>query len=49
MTTQTTATSNNKPRTHNSVEVFVGLLAERYIATLTAVNDNCAPRSEKDT
>lgn len=49
MTTQTTAASANKPRTHNSVEVFVGLLAKRYIATLIAANDNCAPRSERDT
>ncbi len=35
-------------RSPASVEVLVGLLAERYVATLSAANDNHAPRPKQD-
>ncbi|SFL43086.1 hypothetical protein [Shimia haliotis] len=35
-------------RSPASVEALVGLLAERYVATLSAANDNNAPRPKQD-
>ncbi len=33
----------------DKTHVFVGLLAEHFIATLVAANDNCDPNAQKDT
>ncbi|MEC8196780.1 MAG: hypothetical protein VX228_10765 [Pseudomonadota bacterium] len=41
-------TSDTTARSAASVEVLIGLLAERYIATLTAANDSHAPRPKQD-
>ncbi|MCP4822688.1 MAG: hypothetical protein GY892_01105 [Shimia sp.] len=41
-------TPDANARSVASVEVLIGLLAERYIATLTAANDNHAPRPKRD-
>lgn len=48
MTDKSTAPTDASNRTSTSVEVLVGLLAERYIASLIAANDNRAPTPQKD-
>lgn len=41
-------TPDTTARSPASVEVLIGPLAERYIATLTAANDNHAPRPKQE-
>ncbi|SMP37184.1 hypothetical protein [Shimia sagamensis] len=48
MTKPIADTTPQSARPNTSVEVLVGLLAERYIATLTAANDNHAPRPKQE-
>ncbi|WP_155146893.1 hypothetical protein [Roseibium sp. RKSG952] len=41
-------TPDTTARSAASVEVLIGLLAERFIATLTAANDNRPPQPKQE-